>query len=398
MTTDWELRTLSETCHIKPAKLEAKQRLSDSDLVAFVPMEDLGTDQKFVTGKQTRQLSEVVGAYTYFADGDVLLAKITPCFENGKLGIARDLENGVGFGSSEYIVFRPKSRLDPQWLYYYLSRNSFRADGEIRMGGAVGHKRVAKEFIESYPIPVPPLAEQHRIVALLDEAFAGIAIAKTNAERNLQAARGVFDLRLTSVFSDQHPGWSKMRLEEICAITSPLVDPREKEYVDAIHIGAGNIESRTGRLVELKTSRQEGLISGKFPFDPSMVLYSKIRPYLMKVARPGFAGICSADMYPLAPIDGKAVRDFLYYLLLSKPFTDYAILGSARAGMPKVNREHLFQYTCSVPDVKSQVKIAAELDKLWVETRHLQSIYTRKLAAFAELKQSLLHQAFSGQL
>ena len=70
-------------------------------------MEDLGIDQKFLVSTQTRPLTDVAGSYTYFADGDVLLAKITPCFENGKLGIAADLTNGIGFGSSEYIVFRP---------------------------------------------------------------------------------------------------------------------------------------------------------------------------------------------------------------------------------------------------------------------------------------------------
>jgi type I restriction enzyme S subunit len=188
------------------------------------------------------------------------------------------------------------------------------------------------------------------------------------------------------------------RLSDVCAITSSLVDPRKDEFLDLTHVGAGNIESQTGVFVELKTAREEGLISGKFLFDESMVLYSKIRPYLMKVARPHFNGLCSADMYPLAPLPNEITRDYLFHLLLSKYFTDYAIQGSARAGMPKVNREHLFEFRVWLPAVKKQVELATKLDALHEETQRLEYLYQQKLAALDALKKSLLHQAFSGQL
>lgn len=113
--------------------------------------------------------------------------------------------------------------------------------------------------------------------------------------------------------------WPTKKLGEICEITSTLVDPRENQFLDLIHIGAGNIESMSGALIELKTAKDEGLISGKFLFDESMVLYSKIRPYLMKAARPDFHGLCSADIYPLKPLPGLVTRDFLFHLLLSNP-------------------------------------------------------------------------------
>ena len=207
MKAGWQTKTLAEACQIKPPKIEARRRLSSTSLVSFVPMEGLGIDQKFLTPRLSKSLVEVSGSYTYFADGDVLLAKITPCFENGKLGIATDLTNGIGFGSSEYIVFRPNKTLNKEWLYYFLSREAFRTEGAQRMAGAVGHKRVAKEFIEGYPIPVPPLPEQRRIVGILDEAFEGIATAKANAEKNLQNARAVFESHLNAVFTQRGEGW-----------------------------------------------------------------------------------------------------------------------------------------------------------------------------------------------
>ena len=112
MKKGWLKKTLGEVSEIKPPKSEARERVAADALVSFAPMEDLGIDRKLLNATQVKPLSSVVGSYTYFADGDVLLAKITPCFENGKLGIAEGLSNGIGFGSSEFIVFRPCASLD----------------------------------------------------------------------------------------------------------------------------------------------------------------------------------------------------------------------------------------------------------------------------------------------
>src|SRR4029077_970115 len=112
---------------------------------------------------------------------------------------------------------------------------------------------------------------------------------------------------------------------DVCGISSALVDPRRTQYFKMLHVGGANIESMTGKLLDLQTAEEEGLKSGKFLFDEQMVLYSKIRPYLEKVARPDFRGLCSADIYPLSPIDGHLDRGYLYHLLLTPTFTDYAM-------------------------------------------------------------------------
>jgi type I restriction enzyme S subunit len=148
-------------------------------------METLGINRKSLEGTTERALSDVAGSYTYFADNDVLLAKITPCFENGKLGIASALTNGVGFGSSEYIVFRPSEHLISDYLYYFLSQDLFRRAGAKRMTGTAGQKRITRTYVESCLIPVPSLREQKHIVAILDEAFGGLAKVRANAERSL---------------------------------------------------------------------------------------------------------------------------------------------------------------------------------------------------------------------
>lgn len=166
---DWEEKKLIEVCELKPQKKEAKEKLKETDLVTFLPMEDLGVLNKEIVGVKERQLKDVAGSYTYFSDNDVLLAKITPCFENGKIGIARNLINGVGFGSSEYIVFRTQGSIQPELLYYFLSRKQIRVEGRKFMSGAVGHKRVSKDWIENYLIAFPKsLKDQQIIVQQLD--------------------------------------------------------------------------------------------------------------------------------------------------------------------------------------------------------------------------------------
>ncbi len=294
-------------------------------------------------------------------------------------------------------LIRLRREINAEFISYFLQSPEGQARLGTHTGGSV-QQVINLGDLRTIIVPTPPASEQQRIVTLLDEAFDGIAKARANAEKNLQNARALFESHLQSVFTERGHGWVEKRLGDVCAITSTLVDPRIEGFSDLTHVGAGNIEPRKGTFVELKTAREEGLISGKSLFDESMVLYSKIRPYLMKVARPNFNGLCSADMYPLTPRPNEITRDYLFHLLLSKSFTDYAIMGSARAGMPKVNREHLFEFRTWLPDVERQNELSAQLDMSHEETQRLESIYKKKLAALDELKQSLLHQAFSGQL
>ena len=179
------LTKLKDCTQIKPPKSEIKN-LKGNTSVSFMPMESLGINDKFTISKQSKDLESVSGSYTYFTEGDVLLAKITPCFENGKLGIASNLVNGIGFGSSEYIVFRPNKIIDKEWLYYFLNRESFRVLGSQHMSGSVGHKRVTKEFIEETLIPLIPVAKQKEFVGKIDNVFLQSQILKSASKSKIR--------------------------------------------------------------------------------------------------------------------------------------------------------------------------------------------------------------------
>ncbi|MBE6396660.1 MAG: restriction endonuclease subunit S [Lentisphaerae bacterium] len=253
-----------------------------------------------------------------------------------------------------------------------------------------------REFV-NIPIPIPPLPEQKRIVAKIDVAFEKIDKLKANAEKNLANAKELFQAALDEAMRPKD-GWVEKRLGEVCAITSVMVDPTLPQFTNMLHIGGGNIVSQTGELVDLKTAKEENLRSGKFTFDKSMVLYNKIRPYLKKVARPNFSGLCSADMYPLCP-NSCCIRDFLYYMLLTNRFTKYAIGESERAGMPKVNREELFAYCEKIPDkLSEQREIVKRLDLLAEKIKMLEQNYTQQIADCVEMRQAVLREAFEGRL
>lgn len=289
----------------------------------------------------------------------------------------------------------PSDDFDAKFLCYCL-----RSQYERVVAQAVGNAQpnLSQKKVRELSVPMLPLPEQKRIVAILDEAFGAIAKAKENAEKNLANAKELFDSYLNRVFTEKGEGWEVRLLGDVCLIDSRLVDPKQDEFADLPHIGAGNMVSKSDQLVDVLTAREEGLISNKYTFDSTMVLYSKIRPYLMKVSRPDFVGLCSADVYPLSPNKEALERDFLFYTLLSKGFTDYAISGSARAGMPKVNRNHLFAYRLCLPPIECQRSIVEHADSLVEGTRSLESLFVQKLDALDELKQSILQKAFTGQL
>ena len=384
MKAGWQTKKLGELLQIQNGYAFDSKNFSSSGEMPLIRIRDLKTGIE----TETRYSGDYDEKYVVRA-GNFLIGM------DGEFGCYEWKGNPALLNQRVCRLQDFDTALLPRFLFYGV--NSHLKEIED-VTGFTTVKHISSRQILDIDFPAPPFPEQQRIVGILDAAFDGIATAKANAEQNLQNARALFESHLQSVFSQRGKGWSEKKLSDVCAITSTLVDPRKNEFLDLTHVGAGNIESQTGVFIDLKTAREEGLISGKFLFDETMVLYSKIRPYLMKVARPDFNGLCSADMYPLAPLPNEITRDYLFHLLLSKPFTDYAIQGSARAGMPKVNREHLFEFSVWLPNVKKQTELATKLDALHQETQRLESLYQRKLAALDELKKSLLHQAFSGQL
>jgi len=387
----WEMKTIGEVCDVRDGTHDSPK------------YQDEG--YPLITSKNLKNGKIVYNKVKYISEndfkhinkrskvdiGDILFAMI------GTIGNPVVVVNKPNYAIKNVALFKVGELLDSNYLKYYLS-SQFVIDKMQREAKGTTQKFVGLGYLRKFSIPLPPLTQQKQILAILDKAFAAIDTAKANAEQNLQNAKELFESYLQNVFENKGEDWEEKKLDEVCEITSKLIDPKESEYQNLIHIGAGNIVSEKGTLIKLKTAKEEKLISGKFLFDESMVLYSKIRPYLMKIVKCEFKGLCSADIYPLVPFKNKITQSFLYHLLSSNHFTEYAIKGSQRAGMPKVNRKHLFDFSFYCPSIEEQKQIIRKLDSLSAETKKLESIYTQKIADLEEMKKSVLQKAFSGQL
>ena len=161
--------------------------MADDTIISFIEMASVSNDG-FIETKIDKPFSDLKkGSYTYFAEDDIIFAKITPCMENGKSAIATGLTNGIGMVSSEFHVFRCNEKINNRFLFGFLNRDVVRKEAEKQMTGASGHRRVPISYYEDLQIPVPPLAEQQKIVAEIETYEAKIATAK--AVMNSAAAK-----------------------------------------------------------------------------------------------------------------------------------------------------------------------------------------------------------------
>lgn len=165
----WQLVRLNAVCELNP-RLEASEKPDPNTEVTFVPMAAVDEVDGTIAAAEVRAYADVSRGYTHFKEGDVLFAKVTPCMENGKAAVARNLVNGLGFGSTEFHVLRPTSSIIPEFLLHFIRQPSFREQAAASFVGTGGLRRVPQEFLSRVPIPLPPPAEQRRIVEMLEEA------------------------------------------------------------------------------------------------------------------------------------------------------------------------------------------------------------------------------------
>jgi len=175
---EWQLTTVGEVVDLSP-----KQQLADDTDVGFLPMSGMPVEYRGRAAYELKKWGDVKKGYTHFRDGDVLVAKITPCFENEKAVVVKDFPNAHGAGSTEYHVLRAEnSDIESQLLLALVKTREFLIGGATNMTGSVGHKRVPKEFVENFPLPLPPFAEQKQIATKLDELLAQVDTIKARLD------------------------------------------------------------------------------------------------------------------------------------------------------------------------------------------------------------------------
>ena len=309
----------------------------------------------------------------------------------GKMNIAGfDACIGRGVAAIRAKEYQP-------WINYFI--RSMR-DEIYGLGTGSTFPNITTSSLADLKVLMPPLPEQRRIVGILDEAFEGLATAKANAEQNLQNARALFESHLNAVFTQRGDGWVEKSLEDIGTTqTGSTPKTSEKEnfgnYIpfvkpaDFAQDGSLDYENDGLSKTGLKTARRVAAHS---------VLMVCIGATI------GKCGFCNRDVTTnqqinaLTPANG-ASNKFVYYQMLTEDFQRRVILSSSQMTLPIINKSKWSALTVALPaTLVEQQRIVSKFDGLSEETQRLESLYQRKLAALDELKKSLLHRAFSGQL
>lgn len=188
----WEVKKLGDLCNLNP-----KKPLKPNDgIVSFIAMHQLSESGKVIS-TEDRFYDDVSKGFTSFKDKDVLVAKITPCFENGKGALVNNLTNGIGFGSTEFHVLRSKKGTCPEFIYYLTRTKELRVKGEMNMQGSAGHRRVTTDYFNAYKVLTPPLPEQRKIAKILSTWDKAIATTERLIATSQQQKKALMQQLLT---------------------------------------------------------------------------------------------------------------------------------------------------------------------------------------------------------
>ena len=346
----------------------------------WVTPAELRDDTIFVTDTE-RHITEAAARsahLTPFPAGTVLLSSRAPI---GKTAIA-GAEMYCNQGFKNLIC---SDRINNRYLYYFLtSRTRYLND----LGRGATFKEISKTIVENIEIPLPPLAEQQRIVRELQQVGALLANRRQVDEQLAELPKA----RFVEMFGDPvvNPmGWEVVPFTTCATIDTNMVQDFTG-YEDFPHIGIDSIEKNTGKILAYRTIREDRVISGKYLFTPKHIIYSKIRPNLNKVALPTFDGLCSADAYPILPNAENCNRIYLAYMLRSKRFLNYILAFSSRTNMPKVNRKQVEGFRLPLPPLPAQRRFAAFARACAAQ----RAACARQIAVLETLRGKLLQDAF----
>jgi type I restriction enzyme M protein len=358
-----EVARLADVVEINPKKSEARG-LNAKTQVSFVPMEDLNSNGPAFAPSKQRELAEVLNGYTYFKDGDVLLAKITPCFENGKAGVARRLLNGIGFGSTEFFVLRGGEKILPEFLYYLVTRDEFRTEGAARMSGTAGQQRVTREFLENYEIPVPRLEEQQQIVSEIQ-----------GYQKVIDGARQILTGYKPRV--EASADWPTKELGEVCRLGRGFAFKSE----DYVPRGVLNF-----RVTNIGKDRMPDLANAVYLPESFLNKYAEYQlragdfVIVMVGATTGKIGYITPDILP-ALLNQNMWRFFPDESVLDRRYLYYAIdqLPLLRQGGAQdyIKQSDFLRNPIALPPLDEQRRIATDLDAEAVQIASMRALISR---------------------
>ncbi len=426
----WVEAALDEVCEVNPRRA-VFEGVASRTQVTFVPMAAVDAASGTIAAPEVKSLSEVAKGYTAFRNEDVILAKITPCFENGKAAVAKGLANNLGFGSTEFHVLRTKGAVLPQYVFHYVRQQQFRETAAEEMTGTVGQKRLPAAYLRQLVLPIPPIAEQGRIVAAV-EALVGrvdavrgrLSEVSTLLRRFRQAVlAAACSGGLTQGSSDGSEGEREESAQDLIRAlgatgTAMLGSTEESEGAQELPDTWGSCpfgllaNNYDGRRVPVKSADREKR-RGPYPYYGASGVIDTIDAYLfdgeyLLIAEDG-ANLLSRST-PIAfraagrfwvnnhahvvqPKSG-IVLGFLEIFLNSLDLQHF-VTGTAQ---PKLTQAALNGIAVPLPPTTEQSEIVRRVEALRAVAETIEKRVAAASVRAARLPQAILGKAFSGEL
>jgi len=389
---DWEMVKMSDIASINPRKMKkievnGKEReIQPKDRVTFLAMDDVSESSEIST-PQIKNYEDVSKGYTSFKEDDILVAKITPCFENGKGALAQNLKNGIGFGSTEFHVLRPKKFINKKWLHYLTNTYLFRKRGELNMQGSAGQQRVPTNFITTYKLPKPPKIEQDGIVSTLCIWDKAISTLKELIQAKKRYKKGLMQQLLSGKkrFPEfEGEPWEKVKLSDLT--TGPRIKGKSVEQNNenrgVPYIGSTSFDGN----FEEYTNDPDAVIAEKKDL---LLLWDG--EYAGKVTT-NLEGAASSTVAVIR-LDSDKINN--HFLKLLMEFDNAQIRAITEgSGIPHIPKDFVSWYTINLPPKKEQDQIVNLIGSIESEI----SLLVDKIDLLRKQKKGLMQKLLTGKI
>ena len=395
MKDGWVAKTLAEVSAISYGYTESAS--SDAIGPRFLRITDIQNDCVDWKHVPYCKIASAELPKYRLATGDIVFARTGAT--TGKSFLVENPPDAI-FASYLIRLRLLDKRLSPEFVsLFFQTADYWQAIKDGSSGSAQGGFNASK--LGALSIPVPPLPEQKRIVAILDDALEGIATAKANAEKNLQNARAIFEMQMQLVFAVNGAAWERRPLIELCALFFDSAHRTPKYQAQGIPaLRPRDVVNGALNLVDsMRVSNAEYEIQARRHKPKSGdIVYSRELSYGWAAVLPQSPAVCLSQGMCLFRPSANIDTSFLLYVLNSSVGREQAIQAAVGSAHPHVNLSDIKAFMIPSPPLETQRKVARQFDALVAETERLASIYQRKLTALDALKKSLLHRAFAGEL
>lgn len=404
---NWKACKFSDIAQINPRRPSELNELPADYPVTFVPMSSVSEKSGSIEEGIERPLSEVKKGFTYFAENDVIFAKITPCMQNGKSAIARNLINGLGFGSTEFHVIRPTADALPEWIYYFVRQQSFLDEAKSHFRGSAGQQRVSAEFVSDHKIPLPPLKEQYHIVNRIKEYLSRVNEIKQLRQETRQEAGAIFPSLLSSVFDDVQEQVIPTTIGDVVLETRFGTSNKcHSAPVGVPILRIPNVANGGVNLDDLKYCQLTSAEEDKLLLHPGDILVVRTNGSPDLVGRCAVVNFNEAEKFGFASYlirirvnQSKVNPNFLsYFLTSSHGRKAIAAIRRTAAGQYNVNSENLRAITFPLPDRKLQDELVDRMNEQREACEVMKAEQAEQAKSESHLAASILAKAFAGEL